>query len=57
MFVDFIVQNRFYLVAVVFFLALVAWVYRPDARKRFEADGNIPFDGNDDALPRRVDRP
>ena len=26
------------------FLAIVAWIYRPTARKRYQADGNIPFD-------------
>lgn len=25
------------------FLAIVAWVYRPAAKNRYEADGNIPF--------------
>jgi cbb3-type cytochrome oxidase subunit 3 len=28
------------------FLAIVAWIYRPTAKKRYEADGNIPFVGN-----------
>lgn len=28
------------------FLAIVAWIYRPTAKKRYEADGNIPFAGN-----------
>lgn len=25
------------------FLAIVVWVYRPGAKKRYEEDGNIPF--------------
>ncbi len=25
------------------FLAVVAWIYRPGARKRYEDDGRIPF--------------
>jgi len=28
------------------FLAVVAWIYRPSAKKRYQADGNIPFDGD-----------
>ena len=27
-------------------LAVVAWVYRPSAKKRYQADGNIPFYGD-----------
>lgn len=27
------------------FLAVVAWIYRPSAKKNYEADGNIPFVG------------
>lgn len=26
------------------FLAVVAWVYRPSAKKRYKADGDIPFE-------------
>lgn len=25
------------------FLAVVAWIYRPSARRRYEDDGRIPF--------------
>jgi cbb3-type cytochrome oxidase subunit 3 len=25
------------------FLTIVAWIYRPSAKKRYKADGNIPF--------------
>jgi cbb3-type cytochrome oxidase subunit 3 len=28
------------------FLAIVLWVYRPSGKKRYQADGNIPFDGD-----------
>jgi cbb3-type cytochrome oxidase subunit 3 len=28
------------------FLAVVAWIYRPSAKKRYEADGNLPFYGD-----------
>ncbi len=34
-----------YLGLLLVFLIIVAWVYRPSAKKRYEADGNIPFDG------------
>jgi cbb3-type cytochrome oxidase subunit 3 len=33
------------------FLAIVAWVYRPGAKKRYQADGNLPFYG--DKKPRK----
>jgi len=29
------------------FLLLVAWIYRSSAKKRYQADGNIPFHGNE----------
>ncbi|MFA5082858.1 MAG: CcoQ/FixQ family Cbb3-type cytochrome c oxidase assembly chaperone [Hydrogenophilaceae bacterium] len=28
------------------FLAIVAWVFRPGAKKRYQADGKIPFAGD-----------
>jgi len=28
------------------FLAIVVWVYRPGAKKQYEADGNLPFYGD-----------
>jgi cbb3-type cytochrome oxidase subunit 3 len=28
------------------FLAIVVWIYRPSAKKRYEADGNLPFYGD-----------
>ncbi len=28
------------------FLAVVVWIYRPGAEKRYKADGNIPFYGD-----------
>lgn len=27
-------------------LGIVLWIYRPSAKKRYEADGNIPFRGD-----------
>ena len=28
------------------YIAIVIWTYRPMARGRYRADGNIPFDGD-----------
>lgn len=28
------------------FILIVIWVYRPGAKKRYEADGNLPFRGD-----------
>jgi cbb3-type cytochrome oxidase subunit 3 len=28
------------------FVAIVAWIYRPSAKKRYQADGNLPFYGD-----------
>lgn len=32
-----------YLGIAVTFVALILWVYRPGARRRYKTDGNIPF--------------
>ena len=57
MIADFLMHNRLYLAAIVAFLAIFAWVYRPSARNIYETNGNIPFDGNDNAATRQEDRP
>ena len=28
------------------FLGIVIWIYRPSAKKRYQADGNLPFYGD-----------
>lgn len=33
-----------YLVVPLIFVAIVLWVYRPSAKRRYKADGMIPFD-------------
>lgn len=33
-----------YVIVPVIFVAIVLWVYRPSAKKRYKADGRIPFD-------------
>lgn len=35
------------------FVALVAWVYRPSARRRYQQDGAIPFDDDAAASPKQ----
>lgn len=33
-----------FLVVPLVFVAIVVWIYRPSARKHYEADGDIPFE-------------
>jgi len=35
------------------FLVVVAWVYRPGARRRYQRDGAIPFDDDAAGPPKR----
>jgi cbb3-type cytochrome oxidase subunit 3 len=35
------------------FLVLLAWVYRPGARRRYQRDGAIPFDKDAAASPKQ----
>jgi cbb3-type cytochrome oxidase subunit 3 len=35
-----------YVIVPVIFVAIVLWVYRPSAKKRYKADGRIPFDAD-----------
>ena len=44
--IDFIANYGFYLGVPLAFLAIVLWVFRPGAKKRYEADGRIPFPRN-----------
>ena len=43
---NFFAEYGLYLGIPLIFLALVAWIYRPSAKKRYQADGNIPFYGD-----------
>lgn len=45
-FVSMVLEYALYMVIPLAFLAIVAWVYRPSAKKRYQADGNIPFSGD-----------
>lgn len=38
------VANWLYWGIPLFFVAVVAWIYRPSAKKRYKADGSIPFE-------------
>ncbi len=51
--VEFFTQYGLFLGIPLIFLAIVFWVYRPSARKRYEADGNLPFYGDKKAGPTR----
>jgi cbb3-type cytochrome oxidase subunit 3 len=42
-FVNFISEYGLYLGVPLAFLGIVAWIYRPSAKNRYRADGNIPF--------------
>jgi cbb3-type cytochrome oxidase subunit 3 len=44
--IDFIANYGYYLGVPLAFLAIVLWVFRPGAKKRYEADGKIPFLGD-----------
>jgi len=44
--VNLLTQYGFYVGVPLALLAIIAWIYRPGAKKRYEADGNIPFDEN-----------
>lgn len=44
-----------YMVVPLIFVAIVIWVYRPSAKRRYKSDGNIPFEGDkrEDNVPQR----
>lgn len=44
--INFITQYGIFLGIPVIFLVIVIWIYRPSAKKRYEADGNLPFYGD-----------
>jgi cbb3-type cytochrome oxidase subunit 3 len=41
-----VAEYGLYLLIPLAFLAVVAWIYRPSAKKHYLADGNIPFYGD-----------
>lgn len=44
--IDMLIEYWLYLGIPLAFLAIVAWVYRPAAKTRYQADGEIPFEGS-----------
>ncbi len=46
--VNILAEYSLYLGIPLALLAIVAWVYRPSAKKRYQADGNIPFDEDEE---------
>ena len=43
---NFLAEYGLYLGIPLVFLLIVAWIFRPGAKKRYEADGNLPFYGD-----------
>jgi len=41
--VDLLTRYGYFLGVPLALLAVVLWIYRPSAKKSYEADGNIPF--------------
>lgn len=44
--VNFLAEYGLFLGIPLAFLAIVVWIYRPSAKKRYQADGNLPFYGD-----------
>lgn len=44
--VNFLGDYGFFLGMPLLFIAIVIWVFRPGAKKRYQADGNLPFIGD-----------
>ena len=38
-----LMEYGYYVGILLALVAVVVWIYRPSAKKRYEADGNIPF--------------
>jgi len=55
-FVNMLTEYGLYFGIPLAFLAIVAWIYRPSAKKRYQADGNLPFYGDKkEGKPRQGD--
>ena len=44
--INFISQYGLFLGIPLLFIGIVIWVFRPGAKKRYEADANLPFYGD-----------
>jgi cbb3-type cytochrome oxidase subunit 3 len=40
----FVSEYGLYGASLIAFVAIVVWIFRPSAKKRYQADGRIPFD-------------
>lgn len=49
-FITMFTEYWLYLGIPVAFLVMMAWVFRPAAKKRYQADGNIPFEGGENEI-------
>lgn len=45
-FVNFLGDYGLFLGMPLLFISIVIWVFRPSAKRRYEADGNLPFYGD-----------
>ena len=48
--VDFLSTYGLFLGLPLLFLAIVFWVYRPGAARRYRKDGRLPFEGGDERI-------
>jgi cbb3-type cytochrome oxidase subunit 3 len=57
--VSLITEYWFYWGVPLIFLVIVAWIYRPAAKRRYMTDGSIPFDkdGDETLAQRRAHYP
>lgn len=46
-FINMITEYWLYLGIPLAFLVMLVWVYRPAAKRRYQADGKIPFEGDE----------
>jgi cbb3-type cytochrome oxidase subunit 3 len=44
--INFITQYGFFIGIPLIFIGIVIWVFRPGAKKRYQADANLPFYGD-----------
>ncbi len=51
---EFLRDYGLYLLIPLVFIAIVAWIYRPGAKRRYVADGNIPFNEEVTDKPRQA---
>lgn len=52
-FMTFLTEYGWFVGVPLVFLAVVAWVYRPGARRRYQRDAAIPFEDDAASAPKR----